>query len=66
MSDSKRDTNWFCKDGLKLSDYPSNFIPKGARTVVGVDEGSPDGDCTVKGCWLDGVFHVQEIVRLFK
>ena len=48
----------------QVSQYPGNFIPKGAVTVEGYDPASPSGDttCVVKGMYVDGVFHVQEVV----
>ena len=48
----------------QVSQYPDNFIPKGAVIVEGYDPASPSGDaaCVVKGMYVDGVFHVQEIV----
>ena len=53
--------SFFKKEWVKPSKYPSDFIPAGAEVFIGVDQGSPDGDCTVKGFYKNGVFHVQEI-----
>ena len=49
-------SNW-----VKISEYPNNFVPAGAKIIIGVDEASPDGDCTVRGFCKDGVFHIQEV-----
>ena len=48
---------------IKTSQYPRDFIPKGAEIFVGIDHGSPDGDCTVKGFYdpQTGEFHIQEV-----
>ena len=51
----------FKKDWLKTSEYPKDFIPRGGEIFIGVDPASQDGDCTVKGFYKDGVFHVQEV-----
>lgn len=40
---------------------PADFIPNGASLLIGVDEGSPDGDCTVKGFYKDGECHIQSV-----
>jgi len=53
--------DWFGYELLKPSKYPPNFIPRGATPVIGIDQGSPDGDCTCRGFYKDGVFHVQEV-----
>jgi hypothetical protein len=52
----------FKKESIKSSEYPSDFIPFGAIAFVSTDEGSPDGDCTIKGFYFDGVLHLQEII----
>lgn len=51
----------FKKEWIKTSDYPSDFIPAGAKVFVGVDYGSPDGDYTVKGFYdpKTGEIHIQ-------
>jgi hypothetical protein len=54
-------TEFFKKDWIKTSDYPADFIPDGAKLFTGVDEGPPDGDCTVKGFYKDGQCHVQSV-----
>ena len=46
---------------IKTSTYPADFIPNGASLLIGVDEGSPDGDCTVKGFYKDGEYHIQSV-----
>jgi hypothetical protein len=52
------------KGKLPISPYPATYIPKDAKIILAVDEGSKEGDlgCEVKGFYLDGVFHIQEIV----
>lgn len=54
----------FKKEWFKISEYPSDFIPSGAKTFIGIDHASPDGDCTVKGFYdpETGEFHIQEIL----
>ena len=54
----------FKKEWIKISEYPADFVPKGAEVFVGVDQGSPYGDCTVKGFYdpNTGAFHIQELV----
>lgn len=53
----------FNKDWFKISEYPSNLVPKGAKIIIGVDPASPDGDCTVRGFYdpKTGELHVQEV-----
>lgn len=51
----------FKKEQVKISDYPADFIPKDAKLIIGIDEGSPDGDCTVKGFYKDGEYHIQSV-----
>jgi hypothetical protein len=51
----------FKDEWFKESDYPTDFIPNGAEIFVGIDYASPDSDCTVKGFYIDGEFHIQEI-----
>jgi len=53
----------FKKEWIKISEYPSDFIPNGGQVFVGIDYGSPDGDCTVKGFYdpVTGEYHIQEI-----
>ena len=47
-----------------ISEYPSNFLPKGAVTIEGYDPAAPEGDtaCVVKGMYVDGEFHIQEVI----
>lgn len=49
---------------IKESGHPSDFIPAGAVTILGVDV-SKDGDYTVKGFHdpATGEYHVQEVVH---
>ncbi|WP_372809354.1 hypothetical protein [Litorivivens sp.] len=54
-------TEIFKEEWIKNSDCPADFIPAGSKVFVGIDEGSPDGDCTVKGFYKDGEFHVQSV-----
>ena len=54
-------TAFFKIDQIKISGYPSDFIPAGAELIVGIDEGSPDGGCTVKGFFKDGEYHIQSV-----
>ena len=51
----------FKKEQIKPSDYPADFIPNAAKLIIGVDEGSKDGDCTVKGFYKDGEYHIQSV-----
>jgi hypothetical protein len=53
----------FRKEWIKTSEYPGDFVPKGAEIFIGVDQGSPDGDYTAKGFYdpKTGEFHVQEV-----
>jgi hypothetical protein len=53
------DNKVFKREWLKSSEYPADFIPAGGKVFIGVDRGSPDGDCTVKGFYKDGEFYVQ-------
>ena len=55
---------WLDADIIKksVSQYPSNFIPAMAKEVI-YDEWDLDGGIsTVKGFYLDGAFHIQEVV----
>lgn len=49
---------------IKVSDYPTDFIPAGAEAIIGVDY-SEDGDCTVRGFYdpNTGELHIQEVVH---
>ena len=51
----------FKKEWLHESEYPSNFIPADCEVFIGVDYASPDKDCTVRGFYKDGEFHIQEV-----
>lgn len=53
------DSKVFKKDRIRPSEYPTDLVPAGGETFIGIDEGSPDGDCTVKGFYKDGEFHIQ-------
>ena len=55
----------FKKEWFKASDYPADFVPKGAEVFIAVDPAYPDGDCTVKGFYdqKTGEFHIQEVVH---
>ena len=47
-----------------ISEYPSNFIPSRALTFEACDTASTSGDiCVVKGMYVNGVFHVQEVIK---
>lgn len=48
-----------------MSDYPPDFIPKGARPFVSIDNGAPDGGWVVRG-FRDGsgVLYVQQCDKL--
>ena len=52
-------------DELLVSEYPSNFIPSRALTFEACDTASASGDIcvVVKGMYVDGVFHVQEVIK---
>ena len=47
-----------------ISEYSPNFLPKGAVTIEGYAPASPEGDaaCVVKGMYVDGEFHIQEVI----
>lgn len=47
----------------KVSDCPTDFIPAGAKIIIGVD--MADDDCTVKGFYdpKTGEYHIQEVVH---
>ena len=50
--------------GRVRSEYPFNFIPTGAVSFEACDTASTSGDiCVVKGMYVDGVFHVQEVIK---
>ena len=51
----------FKEEWFKKSDYPKDYLPKGAEVLIGVDEG--DEDFTIKGFYKDGEFHIQEVVK---
>lgn len=55
---------WLDGDILKkaVSQYPSNFIPAAAKEVVYYERDIDGGISTVKGFYIDGVFHIQEVV----
>ena len=59
----KRWVKWFFdKSKLKVSDYPSDFIPKDSVEILGFD--TADGvDTTVKGLYQNGIYHVQEVIN---
>ncbi|MGI2201041.1 hypothetical protein [Shewanella baltica] len=55
---------WLDGDILKkaVSQYPSNFIPAAAKEFVYDERDIDGGISTVKGFYIDGVFHIQEVV----
>ena len=55
---------WLDGDIIKkaVSQYPSNFIPAAAKEVIYEELDADGGISTVKGFYLDGVFHIQEVV----
>lgn len=55
---------YFNQEQVAISEYPSDFIPAKAPIFVGMDLGSPDGGCTVKGFFdpNTGEYHIQEIL----
>lgn len=55
---------WLGADIIKkaVSQYPSNFIPAAAKEFVYDECEGNDVTVTVKGFYLDGVFHIQEVV----
>ena len=61
---SEPNDKMFCEEWFKTSEYPADFIPKGAAIFVGVDLGSPDGDCTAKVFYdpETGEYHTRVIV----
>lgn len=48
----------------KGSGCPTDFIPAGAKIIIGVDM-AKDGDCTMKGFYdpKTGEYHIQEVVH---
>lgn len=55
-------SQFFDLEKLKVSPYPCNIIPVGARVITGFD--SSDGnDKTVKGFYLNGELHIQEVTE---
>lgn len=48
----------------KVSDYPTDYIPAGAKVITGIDY-SDEGECTVKGFYdpKTGEYHIQEVVH---
>ena len=54
----------FSEIKIPRSEYPRDFIPNGAKVFIGMDPGSKDESCTVKGFCLDGVYHIQEVIQL--
>ena len=59
---AKAERSVFKPEDFKVSEYPKDFIPAGAKEYIGHDiaEGL---DWTVKGFYLDGEYHIQEIIR---
>jgi len=53
---------WFDPKWVKISPFPSNYIPKEGEVFIGIDYAS-DGDCTVRCFYerLTGEYHIQEI-----
>ena len=49
-------------DELLVSEYPSNFIPSRALTFEACDTASGDICVVVKGMYVGGVFHIQEVI----
>jgi hypothetical protein len=47
---------------INKSEFPSNFIPKDAEILIGVDI-SNGKETTIKGFYLDGIYHIQEITE---
>ena len=57
-----RHDSFISKDMIKTSPYPKDFIPEGAVPIVNYDPACEDGDCTVKGFYKDGKYHIQEVI----
>ena len=58
----KTDSSFFDLSKVKVSDYPSNLIPKDSVEILGFDTDIDNGvDTTVKGFYQNGNYHVQEI-----
>ena len=51
---------------IKISNYPTNVIPKNVIAFIGVDEGSGDYTTEVKGFFdpITKEFHIQEYNKL--
>lgn len=54
------------KNTLQESEFPENFVPKEAVSFSSYDAGEGDSSVAVKGFYLNGVIHVQEIVEADK
>lgn len=52
---------WLDSSKVSVSEYPMEYIPADGEAFVGIDYGSSDGDCTVKGFYKDGKMYIQEI-----
>ena len=50
-----------CREWFKKSEYPSDFVPKDGKVFIEVDHAKNGSDCTVKGFYKDGKFHVQSV-----
>ena len=50
-----------CREWFKPSEYPADFVPKGGNVFIGVDHAKDGSDCTVKGFYKDGEYHVQSV-----
>lgn len=48
---------------IPISYYPRNVVPKDAEHIIGVDL-SNGVETTVKGFFLNGVYHIQEIIEV--
>ena len=47
---------------ISISEFPRDFIPKDAKILVGVDI-SDGKEITVKGFYLNGEYHIQEVIE---
>ena len=56
----QNDGRWFKEGWLKRSEYPPDFIPRGATAFLGVDLGGSPAT-VVKGFAVHGEIHIQEI-----
>ena len=50
-----------CREWFKKSEYPADFVPNGGNVFIGVDLAKDGSECTVKGFYKDGEYHIQSV-----